>query len=330
MAQPVPAFFQHARRPEWGLAVLAWERDGKRAYLFEGGMLKVLAEPFFDLMQPTTEPVENGASIVQRLAKHLEANEAIRSSTRATIPPNVSLEDQLGLFRAEYEGDFAGSEWQEKVRGLGQQRRLKRHRNAAIENARSELSKEKLDSFAQEKQFAEAFLALADVIGATDLAAPKQVEAMRNRAERASLQTVQVLTNLLHGDGAFADCFLSYLKEMSRILGTSPSWEIATAVLALVHPEVHVCVRRTSFQRQAEWRMAPLGNTARPNAASYMSCLEMANSLMEDLKKADTKPEDLLDIHDFIKLTTTPSAVRRMQAVKRAVSKAGSDDEAQA
>jgi hypothetical protein len=322
MAQSLPDFFRHKRRPEWGLAVLAWERDGKRAYLFEGGMLKVLAEPFFGLMQPMTEPPADGASIVQRLAKHLEANESIRTSTRATLPPNVSLEDQLGLFKGEYSGAFAGNEWQDKVRGLGQQRRLKRHRNAAIEHARTELAQPKLDEYLQGKRYGEAWTHLAEVLAATDLAPPKQVETLRGRAEKATAQSVEVLSALLHGDGAFAECFDSFVKELRRILGLSPSWELATATIALVHPEVHVCVRKTSFQRQAEMRLTPIPNSQRPNSQGYVAFLELAKTTMNDLAALDAKAEDFLDVHDFLKMTTTPSAIRRIEAVRRAVNRA--------
>lgn len=327
MAQSLPDFFRHKRRPEWGLAVLAWERDGKRAYLFEGGMLKVLAEPFFGLMQPMTEPPEDGESIVQRLAKHLEANESIRTSTRASLPPNVSLEDQLGLLKGEYSGAFAGTEWQDKVRGLGQQRRLKRHRNAAIEHARQELSQAKLDEYREGKRFAEAWARLSDVLGATDLAPPKQVESLKARSEKATAQSVEVLSALLHGEGDFAECFDAFVKELRRVLGASPSWELATATIALVHPEVHVCVRKTSFQRQAEMRLVPIPNSQRPNAAGYVAFLELAKTTMQDLAGLDAKAEDFLDIHDFLKLTTTPSAIRRIEAVRRAVNRATTSDE---
>jgi hypothetical protein len=327
MAQPLPDFFRHTRRPEWGLAVLAWERDGKRAYLFEGGMLKVLAEPFFGLMQPMTEPPEDGASIVQRLAKHLEANESIRTSTRASLPPNVSLEDQVGLLKGEFPGGFAGTEWQDKVRGLGQQRRLKRHRNAAIEHARAELSQAKLDEYLQSKRYSEAWAALAEVLSASDLAPPKQVETLKGRSDKATAQSVEVLIALLYGEGDFAECFDAFVKELRRMLGSSPSWELATATSALVHPEVHVCVRKTSFQRQAEMRMASVGNSQRPNSAGYVGFLDLAKNTMQALTDLDVKPEDFLDVHDFLKLATTPSAIRRIEAVRRAVNRAAASEE---
>lgn len=326
MAQPLPDFYRHTRRPEWGLAVLAWERDGKRAFLFEGGMLKVLAEPFFGLMQLTTEPVEDGEFIVQRLAKHLQANEGPRS-VRSALPPSVSLEDQLGLLRGEFAGGFAGTEWQDKVRGLGQQRRLKRHRNAAIEHARQALSQAKLESFTQNQQFAEAWVAVADVLNETDLAPPKQVEALRARASKATSQSVEVLTALLYGEEAFSDCFDAFTKELRRLLGSAPSWELATAVMALVHPEVHVCVRKASFQKQAEMRGMPVPNAQRPNPDAYVAFLEVAKATSKALEAAGAKPEDFLDVHDFLKLTTTPSALRRIQAVQRAVSRASSNEE---
>jgi hypothetical protein len=243
------------------------------------------------------------------------------------LPPNVSLEDQIGLFRGEYSGDFAGNDWQDKGRGLGQQRRLKRHRNAAIEHARQELAQGKLEAFLEQKDYGGAWRSVADVLAATDLAAPRQVETLRGRADRATAQSVEVLINMLYGEAAFAECFDSYVKEMRRVLGVTPSWELATGIPALVHPEVHLCVRKSSFQKQAELRLAPLANAARPNSTGYMGFLELATGIMDELKKNEAKPEDFLDIHDFVKHTTTPSALRRIEAVRRAVNRASSTDQ---
>jgi hypothetical protein len=290
-------------------------------------MLKVLAQPFFELMQVTTEPVEDGASIVQRLARHLEASEGIRSISRSLPPPSVSLEDQLGLLRGEYAGGFAGSEWQDKVRGLGQQRRLKRHRNSAIEHARQALAQTKLEEYAREKAFGAAWAALAEVLAETDLAPPKQIEALRNRAPKATAQSLEVLSTLLYGEGGFSECFDNFVKELRRVLGSAPSWELATGIIALVHPEVHVCVRRSSFQKQAEMRGFPLPNSQRANGAAYVAFVELAKATWRGLEALGGKPEDFLDVHDFLKLTTTPTAVRRIQAVQRAVSRANTPEE---
>jgi hypothetical protein len=320
MSQVLPDFYQHTRRPEWGLAVLAWERDGKRAFLFEGGMLKVLAEPFFALMQPT-DSVEDGASIVQRLAKHLEANDAIRTSKRASLPPNASLADQLALLRGEYEGDFSGAAWQEKARGLGQQRRLKRHRNAAIEQAQQALQQGALEAGSKDDRHVELWAALVETLAGTDLAPPKQVELLRGRSGRATPQTIAVLSNLLYGEGAFEESFDGFVKELRRILGVAPSWELATAVLALVHPEVHICVRKSSFLKQAELRLSTINGAGRPNAVGYLSFLELATQVFEELKTLGGTPEDLMDIHDFMKATTNPAALRRIQAVRRTLSR---------
>jgi hypothetical protein len=48
---------------------------------------------------------------------------------------------------------------------------------------------------------------------------------------------------------------------------------------------------------------------------------------MQALTDLDVKPEDFLDVHDFLKLATTPSAIRRIEAVRRAVNRAAASEE---
>ena len=40
---PVPGdrLYRHSKRKQWGFAVLAWEKEGKRGYQFEDGELRV-------------------------------------------------------------------------------------------------------------------------------------------------------------------------------------------------------------------------------------------------------------------------------------------------
>src|SRR5688572_12808538 len=46
------SLFQHASRPEWGGALIAWERDGKRGYQFEDGQLRIFTTGHYYLLEP--------------------------------------------------------------------------------------------------------------------------------------------------------------------------------------------------------------------------------------------------------------------------------------
>src|SRR5688572_29505844 len=46
-----PALFQHDKRKDWGVGVLAGVRDGKRTYLFETGVERIMGGGGFDMMR---------------------------------------------------------------------------------------------------------------------------------------------------------------------------------------------------------------------------------------------------------------------------------------
>ena len=40
MSSEPQALYQHIKRKDWGLAIMAWQRDDRRAYQFEDGKLR--------------------------------------------------------------------------------------------------------------------------------------------------------------------------------------------------------------------------------------------------------------------------------------------------
>ena len=46
MAETEDELYRHVKRPEWGVAMIAWERNGTRAYQFEDGKLRKFPEAF--------------------------------------------------------------------------------------------------------------------------------------------------------------------------------------------------------------------------------------------------------------------------------------------
>ena len=61
---------RHVRRPSWGVGVEVWERNGKRAYQFSDGKMRVIKEGFFHLLEPTQSPGDGCAVKKQLLSKN--------------------------------------------------------------------------------------------------------------------------------------------------------------------------------------------------------------------------------------------------------------------
>src|SRR5258706_5087135 len=129
------AVFEHAKRREWGLGLLAWETKNKRGYVFENGQLRVLAEPFYALMQEVERPHDEVQALLKCLKPELDAARAEQGPS-ARIPrhgaASMTFEDQIAVFRAEYAGGFDDPRWMEKQRGTAGKKRAPAHRDAAI------------------------------------------------------------------------------------------------------------------------------------------------------------------------------------------------------
>lgn len=305
--------YRHTKKPEWGTAVIAWERDGKRAYLFDSGMVKVLAEPFYTLMAPVTDSVES-SELAARLTGHLERNGSLSQRTRTAPSVRFSLQQQLDWFVDEYPGGFTGEAWEKKARGSADMRRLKRHRGPAIADAQAKLNPEALEKLAANEQSTETLKLITDLLFETDLVATAQLDQLKNKAKKAPKELPKVLYSLLYSPNLedMAPHFDDFVHVLTKTLGTSPSWELATSLLALVKPGVHVCVRRAAFARQAEWIKPDLNLTKQPTSLGYAGFLRLAHEVNDKLTELGHTPDDLFDVHDFIRFATTTAAQQKM------------------
>jgi hypothetical protein len=319
MTDSLPSLFRHESRPDWGLATIAWERDGKRAYLFETGMLRVLAEPFYRFMVPVEATKERDQAILDRLMTQVDSRDAQLVTPRASLPPSrhFGISEQLVVFREVHPGGFDAS-WQSSVRGDGAARRLKRHRNPGVVDMQREINPGTLELALKAGTFAEVWLTIADVLDATDLVAAAPIAQLRKFAKRATEHSVNALGRVLFGAGDFSDRFDAYISALQRLLGRAPSWELSTAVLALTDPREHVCVRRSSLQQQADWIMPELRAGTRPNALTYGGFMRLAKFVCQQLEQNELTPQDYFDVYDFVKTTTAPRAVERMATLRAA------------
>lgn len=311
MIDSTPSLFKHTARPEWGHAVVAWERDSKTGFLFENGMVRQFADRFVEKMEPVELVTEDLVELAARLTKQREGGK-VNSKPQTPAAPVItfSLPEQLEYFQRDYGDAFNDEAWQEKMREGKGKRRLKRHRDAAIADAAENFTQEALDAFAAAADGPGAWTAVVNILSATDLVPTAQVEALRGKTDGASAESIETLKGLLAGDDPFEQRFDRYVAALKSFLGAAPSWELASAIPALVAPADCVPVRRTGFEKQAAWAMPELSVSKLPSGVGYLGYCRLAKSLFDAL--AEEGPSDLIDIYDFIRLTTSPTAQREL------------------
>jgi hypothetical protein len=312
-APAAPALYRHTKRPEWGLAVVAWQRDGKRGYQFEDGELRVFTRQFFTLLEEVDRPADRAAATIASLQRLLGVSEERRGggSAERIVPQRPSFEDQLEIFRQEFPAGFDDEEWLQHMRGKGAQRHLKRHRNAVIEQAQRELAKEQLAELSERPE--EITDRLVAVLTNTDLLTAAELKLFTKLSPNGKQQLGTALVELLHGDGGYELRFERFVAALDAALpkNKQPSWQLATLPMALFDPKNHVCVRPSGFKEQARWMAPRLTFTKTPNAPTYGRILDMAMAVKAELESSGDPAKDMLDVHDFIKTSLRPSAVKK-------------------
>jgi hypothetical protein len=289
------ALYTHTKGKQWGLAILAWERGPRRGYQFEDGVLRVFTERHYELIEEVDAPADKAARVIADLRRKLgDAAHHDGSVHTSPAPPDLSFEDQIHLFRSRYPGGFED--------------RAKGHATPAIAEARTALSAEVLDRALAVDGTAVIIAAATSVLEHTSLLTGHQIQPLRDVSPNRSGHFVQVLRDLLHGEDAYELRFERLVAALSHHRGPAPTWQLVTALPALMWPDQHVCVRPTTFRDQAKW-MAPrlvLSNT--PSGAMYMRLADMARAVQTSLERAGLAPQDLIDVHQFMVMSLAPAA----------------------
>ena len=318
------ALYRHTGCDQWGLAILAWENESKRAYQFQDGKLRVFKRGYYHFFEEVDRPVDRVPKILSTLERGLDVSNARLEARRARRAADqqsatgITLQDQVWLFARLYEGGFAGETWVAKQRGAGVKRRLKRHRDPAIAQAQSALSLVELDRLIAAGQHQEIISRAKDVLSKTDLVTKTETGRLRCDTDEQARELATALRHLLHGDAPYMMRFEHFVAALARVIGKEPSWQLATALPALVFPDRHICIRPTAFRAQAAWMAPRLGYVKRPNAPLYQRFLRMGEMVREELKKSGQTPRDLLDVHDFMHVTLRPSARKQYNRVDSA------------
>ncbi len=316
--------FRHAKRPEWGAALLTWERDGKRAYLFEDGVHRMIAAPYYHLMNSVQlDQTELSAAFCQQISQMSVATAAGVLDPTRDASSMFSFEEQAQLLLGQFPEGFEGEKWRKRHRGDGAKKRLKRHRDAVIKEASEVLKPEHLANAVEQGRDQELWEGICELLAGTDLVPPKDVKALRQRVPRAGRAVTLALAAVLLPEPAedeadeFSRRFTSLVNELKQMLGRLPSWPLVTSLMALSSPGEHFCVHPPSLGRQRKWMGERALNARKPNAMDYEKALRMATNLKEQLSPLGATAVDLLDIYDFIRAFTTPSASKRLEALRQ-------------
>lgn len=298
--------YRHQKRPQWGVAILAWEKETRRAYQFEDGRLRRIKKGYYKLMQPAEDVERSRDAIVSSLQNALKAN---RGKATPKVQDQVApFSDQVDLFKTLYPGGFQDEQWIEDHRTTSG-RALKRHREPVVNDAHDLLSKERCEELIEGGRHDDLVESALDILAATSLVAISHVKTLRRISDEEKVQFAERIQDLLHGDRDFEERFEEYLDFLTEVFAGRPSWRLATALPAIMYPDHHVCVRRSAFTRQAG-AISPMARySKRASVRSYKNFRRVAQVVKKRLEKKGHKPRDFLDIYDFIWDTLRDSAL---------------------
>ncbi len=305
--------YRHRTRASWGLGTKVWRKDGLSGFQFQDGNLRRIADGFAHLLEPVDRPRDES----ERLQKELAGQAGVilgRRNQAGSDEILVTFQDQLLYFRGLFEGGFAGDAWKKKYRGAGA-RRIKRHRDPAIADASAQLAEADLRGLLAKGDHDAVIERAIAVLEKTSLVTKTQLKPLLALNEQTRPKAAETLVEVLYGEGPMGQAYQAWIGAL-RASRMNVSWALVTALPALVHPERHTCVRSTAFATQARWMAPSIELKKRPSGFAYERLLKMVDRVVDELTQADLAPTDRVDVYDFIVLTLSPSARKKIQAIK--------------
>lgn len=296
-----PTLFLHSVRKEWGVGVLAGEKDGKRRYLFENGEERTLASGFDQLMKRVERPTPEQQLALARLQGVLAGR--AKNDGGGAKAFSFALSSQLVKFRERYPSGFSDPSWIEDVRG-GASGPVR----TALTAAEERLSAKALDALTSNRSPADAWQVVRDVLTPSGLVPAAQLALTPSSGERGLPLAIR---ELLHGTGPYDKRFDRFVATFTAAFGSPPGWELVTALSALVHPVDHVCVEPTTFRKQVKAVSARRSVSAQPSGSGYTTFLSVARLIANKLSEQGEAPRDLLDVRSFIIFTMKPASKAR-------------------
>lgn len=309
---------QHEKRPEWGLAALVWERDGKRGYRFEDGSERTFQEGYYHLLVPRPAVGDAAekllASVRRERAQRTSAGAAGSAVAAAPRVPAPTLGQLVAVLHELFPKGFGDPKWLLHRRGDAAPRRAKRHRAPALAEAATRLGREALDELLTQGNAVEVLRRAHEVLAATDLVTATQLHPLARATP--SLTLARAIRDLLHEPDPEGVCFDRAAAQLVRASGRPPAWPLLTGLRALVRPQHDVCIRPSVFFDAVQVVAPHRARKAAPQGAAYEGLAAVARELLGQLRAAGEAPADLLDVHDFIWETCRPSAAPLLERVR--------------
>lgn len=303
-----PSLFAHGSRKDWGLSVLAGERDGKRSYLFESGEERTMGSGAYDMMRKVAALDAEQQAVLARLTALVARRHGAPDPSKTV---GASLLEQLAALHRDVPQGFADPAWQTE-------NRAGRLRGARLTEAQSLLSLKALDPLLKAQQFDAVWAAVTKVLRATELVPADQLKPVAGGTGLSAI--AGAVRELLYGTGALEQRIDRFVAAYETTFHRAPRWETATALPALVFPADHVLVDVAAFRKQLKALGAKGTLPPRPTGAAYARCANAARVIASKLAENGEVPQDMLDVHDFVRFSMKPKPAAR--GVKPAASKA--------
>jgi hypothetical protein len=296
------------------VGILAWEAEGKRGYLFEGGQERVVAEGYYDRIQQVQDPTPAQQQSYAKLRALLEVSKGQTETVRAK-PTGPTLAAQIELFHEEYPAGLQDPLWRENVRGEDAKRRVKQHRDALVADGAEHLSCHALDTLMSEQRFGDLWKSVVDVLSRSDLIPAPQLKKLASVNPQQHRALAAAVRELLYGNATYDQRFDRFLTTLTTALGDAVRWETATALAAVALPSEHVAIHSASFRQQLN-AVDPRATLTRvPSADGYRRLLNAARLVANRLAEQGEVPRDLFDVHDFIRTTLRPATKARLVTI---------------
>lgn len=320
--------YQHTIKPDWGVGLIVWERDGKRGCQFEDGKLRVIKEGFYHFLEVVDRPRDETDSAVRDLNLKLGRRRASKrlGADRVSIP----LAEQINYFKGLFPKGFQGVKWAKQHRGIDAAKRLKRHRNPILADAAKLADRASLEAKVEVGEASAVLGQIAALLDETDMVTKSQLKGIGRITEPLAARLIDALINLRWGTDELDKRFNRWVGTLGRAFGSKPRWQLATVLPALMAPGEFVCVKRTAFVKQAAWMAPNLAIPATPTGAVYARLVEMSKLLASRLSEHGLVARDLIDVYDFVDATLRPKAVKEITAAMDRARDAESNESAAA
>ncbi len=299
--------FQHTLQTHWGLATPVSVRGAHARYQFEDGQVREFRRESPLLRRVRATP--RHAEAVELLEKHLTSLEHVREQRRRHLEVAREAPHEIGrqveVMKAKFPLGFGGTRWKVQVRGHGNGRRLKRHRDPAVLGARQRLVGPLLEQLLVKERHDEIHRLAMETLASTNLVHASQRRPLEQMSASEMRRFAIRLTEVLHdNEEPFDARFDRWVQACNVYLKRPPAWEAVTAPLALWSPSEHVCVRPEPLVLQAQRLGVELSLPDFPTSAAYREAVGVVRGVRDACVDHGLRPRDLLDVCDFIELTT--------------------------